>query len=379
MAFTDTKFAIGAVTEMLRTQLTVKTGLNVAVGSPESAAKSNTEGEKLNIFLYQIDFDASLKNYSLDNGQPAPLWIALNYLLTAFDPNKESDSIDAHKLLGQGLAALQDFNFLRPNPASLSDAPLLSNPEPLKITFNAADAELLSKLMQGSDEKYRISSSFQVRPVMIMPETLPSFAPAVKTVGPPGTEGVVVLGSMGPRLNSLKPERFEAGQKLTIEGQDIGEVSEICFGDVCYNSALADGKLEVTVPLATVLSAGSYPVTGVKILPSGRRFSSNALLGHLLPALTGVAVGPLTPNGPTNKFGDLTLTGTRLGGPDDGIFVALYKDGKTVIMIETTGVVAQNTLTASVTIDKAIPPGTYYVILRVNGEQATSSLQVNWL
>lgn len=378
MAFADTKFAIGTVTEMLRTQLTVKTGLTVAVGSPESAAKSNAEGEKLNIFLYQIDFDASLKNHSLDNGQPAPLWIVLHYLLTAFDPDKDSDSIDAHKLLGQGLAALQDFNFLRPNPASLSDAPLLSNPEPLKITFNAADAELLSKLMQGSDEKYRISSSFQIRPVMIMPETLPSFAPAVKTVGPPGAEGVLVLASMGPRLKSLKSERFEVGQKLTIEGEDIGEVSEICFGDVCYNSALVGGKLEVTVPLATALSAGSYPVTGVKILPSGRRFSSNALLGHLLPTLAGVAVGPLTPSGP-NKFGDLTLTGTRLGGPDDGIFVALYKDGKTVIMIETIGVVAQNTLTASVTIDKAIPPGTYYVILRVNGEQATNSLQVNWV
>jgi hypothetical protein len=380
MAFSETKEAIGAVSEMLQTKLIAKTGVPVTISSPESAAKSNAEGEKLNIFLYQIDFDASLKNYPLDAGQLPPLWVVLHYLITAFDTSKESDTIDAHKLLGRGLAALQDLNFLRPNPASPSDAPLLSNPEPLKMTFNIADAELLSKIMQGSDEKYRVSSAFQIRPVMIMPESLPSFAPVVKTIGPPAAPGIVVIPSMGPKLTKLTPERFEAGATLTIEGLDMGGITEVCFGDTCYIPTITGtgDKMEVTVPLATTLSPGSYPVTGVRVLPSGRRFSSNALLGHMLPTLATAVVGALTPSG-GKLFGDLTLTGTRLGGPDDGIFVALYKDGKTAVMVEVTGVVAQNTLTASVTIDKAIPTGTYLVILRVNGEQATNAIQVNWV
>lgn len=377
MALVDTQDAIGAVSEMLQTKITAKTGLTVDVGRPEAAALSST-GDKLNIFLYQIDFDPSLKNYSLDHGQPAPLWLVLRYLITAFDTDKESDSIEAHKMLGQGLAALQDLNFIRPNPLSPSDEPLLNNPEPLKITFDSADAELLSKLMQGSEEKYRVSSAFQIRPVMIMPPTLPSFAPLVKTVGLPGSEGVAVFPSMGPRLEELTPERFEAGQTLTIEGLDIGGISEICFGDTCYPMTLVNGNIEITLPAATTLSAGAYAVTGVKLLPGGKRFSSNALIGHLLPKLTTASVGPLTPSGP-NLFGDLTLTGSRLGGPDDSIFVGLYKDGKTVVLIEATGVAAQNTLTASVTIDHAIPSGIYFVILRVNGEQAINFPQVNWV
>lgn len=377
MALGTTKDAIGAVTEMLQTKLTAKTGgVTVSIGRPETAASSGAEGGKLNLFLYHVEFDGHLKNYPLDQGQPAPLWMVLHYLMTAYDSSKDSDSIDAHKLLGQGLAALQELNYLRPGSAP-SEAPLLSNPEPLKITFDSADAELLSKLMQGGDEEYRVSAAFQIRPVLIAPEALPSYAPAVKTVGPPATPGVVVLPSMGPRLKSLKPERFEAGQTLTLTGLDLAGVDEVCIGEGCYAVTPAGDEIAVTVPLATTLSPGAYSITAVKILPSGRRFSSNALLGHLLPTLNSVAPGPLTPSGP-NLFGDLTLNGVRLGGPDDSIFVALYQDGKTAILLEGTGVPAQNTLMVSVTSDKALPPGTYYAILRVNGAQAVNTPQVNW-
>lgn len=377
MPLGSTKEAIGAVTEVLQTKLIAKTGVNVSVGRPQTAAENNAEGAKLNLFLYHLEFDGHLKNYPLDQGQPAPLWLVLHYLVTAFDSNHDSDSIAAHKLLGKGLTALQELNYLQPNPAAASDIPLLSNPEPLKITFDSADAELISKIMQGSDEQYRISSAFQVRPVMLVPESLPSYAPAVKSVGPPATPGVVVLPSLGPRLESLTPERFEAGQTLTLIGQDISTAGEVCFGAVCDSATTVNGNLIITIPLATTLSPGSYPITVVRLLPSGRRFSSNALLGHLLPTLNTAAHGALTPSGP-NLFGDLTLTGVRLGGPDDSIFVALYKDGMCALMLEGTGVAAQNTLTVSVIVDQALPPGTYHIILRVNGEQALNSPEVDW-
>jgi hypothetical protein len=44
---------------------------------------------------------------------------------------------------------------------------LNDSPDMLKITFEGASTELLSKLMQGGDEKYRCSVAFQVRPVMM--------------------------------------------------------------------------------------------------------------------------------------------------------------------------------------------------------------------
>jgi hypothetical protein len=377
VALASTKEGIGAVTQMLQTKLIAKTGVNVSIGRPEASAGAISEGTKINLFLYQVSFDGHLRNFSVDDGQPPPLWVELHYLVTAFDAGHDSDSIDAHKLLGRGLAALQELNFMKPNPASLADAPLLSNPEPLKITFDSADVELLSKIMQGADEKYRVSAAFQVRPVMLMPDALPSYAPAVLSVGPPASPGVVVLPSMGPRLESLDPEKFEAGQTLTLTGVDISSVNEVCVGGSCVPPVLVNGNVTATVPLATTLSPGSYPVTAVRILPSGRRFSSNALLGHLLPALATAGHGPLTPAG-SRLHGDLTLTGHRLGGPDDGIFIGFYQEGACALMLEAAGVSAQDTLTATVAADQALDPATYLIILRVNGEQAIHSPAVDW-
>jgi len=58
-------------------------------------------------------------------------------------------------------------NFLQPTAAATD--PLRDNPNELKITFDAATVELLSKLMQGPDQRYRCSAAFQVRPVLIVP------------------------------------------------------------------------------------------------------------------------------------------------------------------------------------------------------------------
>jgi hypothetical protein len=48
-------------------------------------------------------------------------------------------------------------------------AALQDNPEPLKLSFDETTAELISKIMAGTDERYRLSMAFQVRPVMIVP------------------------------------------------------------------------------------------------------------------------------------------------------------------------------------------------------------------
>jgi hypothetical protein len=378
MALADTKEAVGAVTQMLQTKLSAATGVNVTIGRPEAAAKSNVEGSKLNLFLYQLGFDPHMKNFPIDDGQPAPLWTVLHYLVTAFDTGKESDSIEAHKLLGRGLTALQGLNYIEPNPAVIADAPLVDNPEPLKVTFDNADVELLSKVMQGSDESYRVSAAFQIRPVMLATDELPSYAPAVLTIGPPASPGVAVLPSMGPRLNPFEQDKFEAGDVLALTGAELGTVSEVCFGDVCYPATFAGGELSVTVPAATVLSAGNYGLTAVRILPSGRRFSSNAIPARLLPTLTTASHGPLTAIGSGALHGSLTLNGARLGGPDDSIFIALYRDGVSAVLLEATGIAAQNTLSVTVTPEQALDPGTYYVILRVNGEQAINSPAVIW-
>lgn len=373
MSLADSRNAIGAISEVLQVQLTNNTSAaSVDVGRPEAAAAAG--GPKLNLFLYQIGHDGYLGNHPLDPGQPPPLWLVLRYLLTAYDKSQDSDSSAAHQLLGEGLLALQALNFLRPPQPALAD-----NPEPLKITFDNADAELLSKVMQGTDERYRVSAGFQVRPVMIVGGEPPSYALPVKTVGP-ADAGPDVLPSLGPWLDRLDPERFEAGDTVTLSGQGLSsEVTEVAVGSAGYPvTAAPSGRVVAVIPDATSLSPGSYPVSAVRFLPSGRRLASNALLGHLVPSVTTAAHGALADQGGGNFSGDLTLSGARLGGPDDAIFVAFYRNGSVALMVEAAGVAAQTTLTATVPPDDALPAGLYRIILRVNGEQAPHAPEVDW-
>jgi hypothetical protein len=349
--------------------------MNVMVGRPEAAAKS-ADGRKINLFLYRVGFDGHLRNQPLDAGQQPPLWVVLHYLVTAFDDDKESDSAEAHRLLGRGLAALQEMNFLRPSVASLA-----KNPEPLKITFDEADVELLSKLMQGSDETYRVSAAFQVRPVMIMPDAAGSYAPLVKMVGPPTAPGVEVIPSLGPRLSSLSPERFTAPADLTLRGFDLTGVDLVRFGPLTLPATVASaGEVTATLPAAAALSAGSYSVAVSRPLASGHTMTSDALLAHLLPKLTGATHGVLTPVSAMDPrlHGSLNLAGERLGGPDDSIFVAFYRDGTSKLTLEAVGTVAQTSLVVTVTPAGPLVAGDYLIILRVNGEQADDALTVSW-
>jgi hypothetical protein len=377
MALADSVEAIGATTELLQTQLQSLTKVSVEVGRPDVAA--GTTGRKLNLFLYRIQFDGSLRNLPLDDGQAPPLWLVLHYLLTAFE-DKDSDSVKAHRLLGKGLAALQALAVIRPPD---TNAPLAKNPQPLKITFDEADAELLSKVMQGSDEKYRVSAAFQVRPVMVMPDVPPAFAPAVKTVGfnpPPG--GPLVLPTLGGRLERLEPEVFEAGALLTLSGADLEGYTDALIGGQSFPVASAPGGAKTfTLPAATTLSAGAHPIVLARDLDATHRLTSNAVLGHLLPVVTGVALGPLTPlpgGPPVLLRGAFTISGSRLGGPKDAVLVALYGGGKAAWMLEVAGTAAQTSLAVTVEENHALPAGDYALIVRVNGEQAAETLMLSW-
>jgi hypothetical protein len=368
-----TREAIGAVSEALRAQLASRTSLLVTVSRPDVAATSDDE-PKLNLFLYQADFDPFLKSIPIDEGQPAPLWLVLRYLLTAYDLGHDSDSIDAHRLLARGLSGLQQMTFMEPTAAALVD-----NPEPLKLTFDACDVELLSKVMQGTDEKYRLSAAFQVRPVLIAPDTPPAYAPPVLTVGPPGAEGVVVLPSMGPRLREIVPARFGAGAELRLVGNDIGSAIEIAYvGDLALPVIAArDGEVRVRLPADPPLPAGDVPIRVARRLPSGRELSSNPLFAQLVPTVSTATPAGLLAAG-TNVRGSLTITGTRLGGPDDLVFVAFHRNGTVALNLEVPGSPAQTGLLATVDAAHAVPPGDYRIIVRVNGAQAFAAPEVAW-
>ena len=404
MGFADTSRAIGAISDAISQRLNTRTGLPVTIGRPEPGAAPGAD--RLNLFLYEISFDGSLKNVALDDGQRPPLWLILKYLLTAFDDDgKTSDTVGAFENLGQGIRALQELSSfpLTPGlPAPVLKA-LSDNPEDLKITFDDASTDLLSKVMQGTDEKYRLSVAFQVRPVMIVASETPlysllvgvdySTAPAT-TIGEAGIH-IPVLPSLGPVIETISPASFTLGSTVTLTGEDLHLSNlSVDLGPVNLPVTLQQpDRLQFVVreDLANggTISAGNLPVSVGQRLPTGRVRSSNIVIGNLLPhvgaasllggSLQTVAVAP-PPVG--WKFATLDLTGKLLGTVDDDSYLALFKDGATVRLFD--GLSDTSPPNAPQTAKRfamqkpdAVPPGRYLLVYRVNGAQALQSLPVD--
>src|SRR5262249_52972843 len=152
--------------------------------------------------------------------------------------------------------------------------------------------------------------------------------------------------------------------------------------------AQTPGWLKCVVPASlgsgSTISAGMQPIAVVQQLPTGHPRPSNFITGKLVPVATSASPSGLTRTGGpgSNVFGDVDVRGNLLGQPADDVYLAFYQGGKVVLMtdnIVSTPGPLQMMARFRVTAERAIPPGDYNLILRVNGAQAQNSPQVNWV
>ncbi len=396
MALVDSGRAIGAVSRLLQNRLTTALGatpssVNVSIGGLGPSTQSNP---RVNLFLYEVELDGHLRNVTLDEGQPPPLWLVLHYLMVAFDADSASDSDAAQNILGEAMSALQALNFFTLDGlfgGSDIVAPLNSNPDSIKVTFDSATPDLLSKLLlQRADEPYPCATAFQVRPVMIAPAEPTAYSLLVgvdyTTNSIPGQAAVhvPVLPSLGPAVSRVEPEEFETGTSVTIYGNDLNASGiAIQFGGVEFSATAqrSDRLTFVVDPFidnGQEISAGSHPLAVTQLLPSGRRRSSNLLVAGLLPRLSSaIATNVLiagTPAPPSSVVGVITLHGFLLGTDGDDIYAALFRDGAVVQMYDAFVTQSdQQQLRFTIPTEKAVAQGEYRLILRVNGRQARTS------
>lgn len=362
MSVANSKDAIGAVTTLLVTTLRNTTGVDVDIGRPESAAKAT--GRRFNLFLFRIGFDNNMHGTTLEEDQPAPLWAVLHYLITAFD-DQDSDSIKAQQLLGQALSTLHAINFL---DSLLNDLALVNNPEPLKIEFTENNVDALSKLMHGNE--FRLSASFQVSPVMIVPSTPipPALLPATT-----GIEHLPITPSIGPQVNKLLSATLEYGQTITVLGNNIESAEWILFGPLqlpitSYNT----NQVSASLPYHPGISAGAYPVSVAHMAKNSTKLRvSNAILATLLPTITNLNIHKAN--------GTFVIHGHLLGGPNDNILVEFYQKANMVFHTDVVGIADQTELDVQIPHHIVLPDGCYQIIVRVNGAQAPHSPLIDWV
>ncbi len=412
MALADTSRAIGAVSSLLKERIDAVSSLPVSIGRPADVT-DNTPS--LNLFLYEVHFDEHLKNTPLNEGEKPPLWLVLKYLLTAFDSSNDSDSENAHLHLGAALRAVCTDDLLRLDPTfALVDA-LDPNPSPLHVTFDESPSDLAAKLMQGPDDKIRLSACFQVRPVMIAAAEPGDYSLLVGidyTAIPPSVVaeaplrapvGIDVIATMGVRISEISPRGFEVGEEVTLKGTDmhLTNLSVVLGSTELPIVAQQPDELVFRVDNALIdasgISAGSHPVTVVQtVAATGKRRKSNAVIGNLVPTLRTADIdgGPppsINAGPPRTAFADINLTGMLMGVESDDTILAFYKDGVVEKMFDVFAAVSppappmppgtppqpQPTRQLAMVSGDAVPVGDYNMILIVNGQQAPQSPIVN--
>ncbi len=389
MPLADSSRAIGAVTGLLTERIEALTSHNVTVGRPEPpSANGGLSNPRLNLFLYEALFDPHLKNTPLGEGEEPPLWLVLRYLVTPFDGTGESDTADAFGVLGDGLRALQAVAHLPVTGLQPEDQTALEpNPERMKVTFNEASSTLLSGLMQGTDEKYRFSMTFEVGPVMIAPAATPSYALLIGVdyaAALPGERadagvGLSVEPTLGPLIERVTPRSFAPGDPpVRIEGQDLSlEGLEVQLGPVVLpleRDAFGNTVFDPTTAAldGDAVSAGSHPLSVARTLATGRRRGSNLAVAGLLPRLTSATL--------VAADNELDIQGLLLGTETDDVVVALYRDGATARsfddVVDATGSPPAQTHRRVRLGAEPVAAGTYRVLLRVGGQQARESPEV---
>jgi hypothetical protein len=401
MALIDTGTAIGSVSRLLKNVLTNALSTAsptpmVSISRPEPGTSGVVpQGARLNLFLYEVQLDASLRNVPLTPGRQTPLWLVLRYLLTAFDQGGDSDTDGAHDILGLSMQALLGMNESGVLEQLNGNKPLIDNPEPLKVTFDDGTPDLLSRLMQGPDDRYRTSVPFQIRPILVATSDPPSSMQLVGVnyltdtiIGQAGVKNIL-LPSLGPFVQSVTPPQVQPGDVLTITGTGLGAAQlAVQFGAVQLPVTMQQsGTLQCVVGGValdpTKISAGSQPVSVAETI-SGKVLLSNSLSTALIPVVSSVTPVGLQAVSATNSdvYGAFKLTGQFLGGPSDYVELGLLNSSGVALLVDRVDPSfaapadqsAQQVLMLS---GEAIPPGIYTAVYRVNGAQSKQAFQID--
>jgi hypothetical protein len=315
---------------------------------------------------------------------PPPLALNLYYLLTAY--GQDNEDISAHRLLGKGMRILHDNAILRRADieAALADSDLQNQVERVRITPQPLSIEEVSKLWATFQTQYRLSAGYEVS-VVLIDSSLPVKAPLpVLTRGPrsdKGDEGVFVqpnLTSPFPTLEAVQPPHQQPsvrlGEVLTLQGHHLDSEDERVFVRFMHPRLSRAVELEqqqtgAATEIAIALPnqpanwpAGFYTVA-VRVKHQGKDQTTNALPFSLAPRIERMQLNP-----PARSRSDAILTVTCNPQVWQGQRVALLLGDRELLpqveLEESEPPEKTNTLRFDVT---GIPPGEYFVRLRVDG------------
>ncbi len=387
--------AIGAVTGVLKSLLdnrfsdpNISSSLGgtpeVTVLSPDLVSPSNseTEGDKLNLFMYQVTPNLGWRNIGLPSHDSQggrvsnpPLALDLHYLMSAYS----QEPFHAEMLLGYSMQLLHEFSVLPrstiqsrledlpPGSEVLATAGLAEQIEQIKITPESMSTEEISKLWSAFQTNYRPTATYLVSVVLIE-----SQQPTRKAL-PVRDRRLLVMPFKRPMIEAIIPQILEPGETLTIQGRNLkAEILRVRFGaETLVTPAPADvTDTQIQVSLPAGLQAGVNTLQVVHLLDFGtgnpsephRGFESNVVAFILAPDIT-------TPLPISVARGDiLTLSVSPAIARNQRVALLL---GDQVIILPTPPLTDPPTTTSlSFSIPVDFPTGAFLARLQVDGAES---------
>jgi hypothetical protein len=363
--------------------------------SPPDQTPPNVGGARINLFLYRVSENATLRNQDLGGAAPPasygrpPLSLDLHYLLHPV-PVQASDDLAAHRLLGDAMLALHQVPIITPElrrstpPTDpILDASLIGDVEHLRVSLAPATLDDLTKLWGATTAPIRVSAAYTVT-VVRLEQTVPRRI--AKPVLEPPDAGPRVhavpldrpqVSSVGVRRDGADPESptpyARIGDELVVHGSGFVPEVRVVVGPVDVTTSVATDstaqRIALTLPDDPDLGAGVHALQVVRDVELGEPgdplslpMRSNVVPIVVLPRVSSVA--------PANVAAGaaLTVQGTRVADPDAPSYVLVGDRA----VAATTGATS-----TQVTVDVPdLPTGTHPVSVRVNGVESIDTATV---
>lgn len=311
------QLAIATVTETLRrlieTAIQLDDGASVCVARPPD--KVNPATNRLNLFLYHTEIEASFRNRvdlnrQLQAGESAepPLPLCLYYLLSAYGTEQDTGDLTAHRLMGRAALTLHDHPILGAAEiqAALPGTDLHEQIERVRITPMSLSIEEMSRLWGSFTTNYRLSMAYKVS-VVLIDSVRPTRTPLpVLTYRTTDGRGLQVQPSLIPPYPALTNVVLPAnrtgaalGDAITLEGYNLDGTrvtvqlthpalsSPILIPQASFTSA-SPTAITFSLPSGgntpSQFAAGFFTVTVVTV-KAGVTRSTNALFVPLSPTI----------------------------------------------------------------------------------------------
>lgn len=216
--------AIGMVSESLRNLLVGEMVLHPQVDVTILAPDETTGGRRINLFLYKVQENPTLKNndWQVRSGEPAqlvppPLSLNLFYLMTPYAQNDpQNGNSTAHEILGDAMRVYYENPIV---PEAYLAPGLLDAREQIKIMLNSLNLEELSHVWNTFTEPFRLSIPYEISVVQLdmLPDHERAMARRVRQVGVPDVRAPF----RPPTVETITPINGPAGAAITFQGENL--------------------------------------------------------------------------------------------------------------------------------------------------------------